>query len=564
MNTINKLTKIIIAGVGIITLLSCADFLKENPESQFAGEGNYYYKDAKTLKSGVVGAYAKLRDIYVVATNTPLFVTMLGTDEAMYRGTNNVRASIDRYTFTPTDGCIKEYWTQYYDVIARANAIVTQGNGISNINEDDRLFCISNAKFLRAWAYFHLVQTYGAIPLIKSQIAGFDYGIGRSPVKDVYQFIIDDLTACSEENALTKEINDGYANHWAAKALLGKVYLTMASAKEANRVDGYRDIEMSSSDLYAKALILLRDVKDNSGRELLPVYGDVFKIENKNTNKETLWEIQFSSITPYGSQWSKEFGAYPSGYNSQDLSGGWRNNGLAGSANLNYVPTFRSYYNADGYDKRRYWNLADSIVMFNKNTNKPTEYRAMEKTSTKPPVGDITNKQTITFSGITKYRWGASWKSESDFVYSNCPNNVIALRFSDVLLMYAEADLAANGVITDEGLIAINGVVQRARGVGIKEIDTPTFLNYTQSTLTLDEILYERARELCFEWWRWFDLARTGKFEKFLDQRDNTPNTLAETGFKSDRHYVFPIPLSEIQLSTNKEGMYQNPNYTKQ
>ena len=83
----------------------------------------------------------------------------------------------------------------------------------------------------------------------------------------------------------------------------------MASARAADRVAGYEQIEQTDEKLYGDALALLQDVITNSGRDLEPVYGDVFKIENKNINKETIWEIQFSAQNPYGSQWPKEYGA---------------------------------------------------------------------------------------------------------------------------------------------------------------------------------------------------------------------------------------------------------------
>lgn len=159
--------------------------------------------------------------------------------------------------------------------------------------------------------------------------------------------------------------------------------------------------------------------------------------------------------------------------------------------------------------------------------------------------------------------WGNSWKDEHlDYVYSNCPNNVIALRYADVLLMLAEADLGDDGNISSDGLEAINKIVQRARGLDkngnpVPATATPGFDDYT--TYTLHDILKERARELCFEWWRWFDLARTGTFEVFLAERDASP--LTYSGFNPDRHYLFPIPLSEIQLSTCPGGLGQNPNY---
>ncbi|MEB3375705.1 RagB/SusD family nutrient uptake outer membrane protein [Bacteroides sp. CR5/BHMF/2] len=94
-------------------------------------------------------------------------------------------------------------------------------------------------------------------------------------------------------------------------------------------------------------------------------------------------------------------------------------------------------------------------------------------------------------------------------------------------------------------------------GVAVTENDTPGFGNY--DTYTLEDVLLERARELCFERWRWYDLARTGMLEHFLENRNGFSTT--KTSFDSDKNYLFPIPLSEIQISTNKDGMYQNPNY---
>ena len=201
------------------------------------------------------------------------------------------------------------------------------------------------------------------------------------------------------------------------------------------------------------------------------------------------------------------------------------------------------------------------VIDFDKTNNSPIAQKPMTELSGKPQPGD--NAKSVTNSGVTKYRWGATWKDEhTNFVYSNCPNNILVLRFADVLLMYAEADLMLNnGSPSDEGVEAMNRIVQRARGlnqgVAVTEDDTPGFGNY--DTYTLEDVLLERARELCFERWRWYDLARTGMLEHFLENRNGFSTT--KTSFDSDKNYLFPVPLSEIQISTNKDGMYQNPNY---
>jgi len=135
--------------------------------------------------------------------------------------------------------------------------------------------------------------------------------------------------------------------------------------------------------------------------------------------------------------------------------------------------------------------------------------------------------------------------------------------------MFAEADYKKNGTISAEGLQAINRVRQRARGLTagglpVSEASTPGFKNYIAGDITINEILMERARELCFEFQRWFDLARTGKFEFFLEKTRSASFTTivnTSTSFDPAKNYLFPIPQSEIDLSTNKEHFKQNPNY---
>lgn len=556
----------------VITLPSCKKFLAEDPKSQYTADN--FFVDQKTLEAGIVGMYSSVKDLYGVYTNTPLFMTEIGTDEAMYRGSSGVRFDFDRYTYSVSEGAIYGYWSRDYEIAMRANIIIDAANKVEGITDDVRNQIIGQAKFLRAFVYFRLVQAFGAIPIQDKSITGdFDYGVPRMPIKDVYNFILDDLNIATKEGVLSKvKTNDGHANHWAAEALLGKVYLTMASAKQTamtkqvGKVDGYRDIEMSSQELYSKAWDVLKDVKDNSGADLLPVYGDVFKVENKNINKESLWELQFSSIEPYGSQWSKEFGMVASGTINGNAT--YHTNSLAGSAFEVYVPKFYKYYKASpkdvDYDQRRVWNLTDSLI--NVVNNVPDHETYIWGSSYSP---DHYNTTILGRCGITKYRWGESWRTSSPYLYSNCPNNVIVLRFADVLLMFAEADYRKNGTISEEGLDAINRVRQRARGLDangnpIPESATPDFKNYTAADINIDEILMERARELCFEFQRWFDLARTGKFETFLEKtrpKDDDQIVNTATQFDPAKNYLFPIPQQEIDLSTNKENFKQNPGY---
>ena len=528
---------------------SCTNFLEEKPESEF-DEGTFY-KTVESLKVGAVGAFSTLRYMYNVGTNTPLFVGMVGTDECMYPNETNLRGFIDRYTYTPTDGCIKQFWFRYYRLITACNTVIYKAQGIEG---DAKLInrYVANVRFLRAWGYFNLVQTFGAVPLMTDHVTELTYDMGRTPVAEVYQLIEDDLLFCLGEDVLPKEIDGGWANYWAAKTLLAKVYITMASARAADRVAGYEQIEQTDEKLYGDALALLQDVITNSGRDLEPVYGDVFKIENKNINKETIWEIQFSAQNPYGSQWPKEYGARAINTDGQKLYGGWRTNAIAGQCNLKYVPSFWNYYDANGYDKRREWNLADYVIDFDKTNNSPIAQKPMTELSGKPQPGD--NAKSVTNSGVTKYRWGATWKDEhTNFVYSNCPNNILVLRFADVLLMYAEAcnELGESR----EALDKLEMVRARARRtvhpadmtVGLPEI-TET------GKEKLREIIWnERRIELALEGHRFFDLIRADKVVPGYAEKMMKAH--GKTNFSIAKHATFFIPQKQVDIS---QGVLKN------
>jgi len=151
---------------------------------------------------------------------------------------------------------------------------------------------------------------------------------------------------------------------------------------------------------------------------------------------------------------------------------------------------------------------------------------------------------------------------------------MMVLRYAEVLLLYCEACLGANGGNADsEAVWAINEVRNRARGYQpngqpLNPSTTPNFPNYTASTLNFAELLDERARELCFEFHRWFDLVRMGQlhiqFPKAWNNDKNDLTSKAEIYTLtqiSDKHYLYPIPTTQLDITTNPEGFFQNPGW---
>lgn len=154
-------------------------------------------------------------------------------------------------------------------------------------------------------------------------------------------------------------------------------------------------------------------------------------------------------------------------------------------------------------------------------------------TWTNPTTGAVTTFSSTTSQSYTK-KYITAVANQDD-----SRANWKVVRFADVLLMLAEA-MNENGKTT-EALTPLNRVRKRA---GLSELS-----GLTQAQLR-DAIALERRFELAFEGQRWFDLVRTGK----------ALQALAPVGMK-DYMFVFPVPLSQVQVMNNPTIFPQNPGY---
>lgn len=539
----------------LIGLSSCQDFLIEKPKDFF--ETNNFYTDKESLHTGLLGIYQKINETY---TNVNVaFIGTLGTDESLPLYYANEVAQMYKYT-ARADFAVYEIWyTLYYEAIARANFIMEVAPSVPELSQEYINQVIAESKVLRAWSYFRLVQTFGPLPLIHQSVKSVDYSVPRSPIADVYNFIVSDLNEAISSNSLLPEksnIEPGRITTDIATAILGKVYLTMASSKEAGVVDnilssagkpgyGYSAIPGSVESLFEMASNTLKPLVDKYS--LHPNYGEVFCNNNKNGIEENIWELQFVDAEPGGSSWKKRMGLLwfpPTDHeNMVSNASGW--------TQVNYTPHLWNLYEEG--DGRKPWNLAD-FILFKGDEENPVYFN---------PLDGATNEAFYSWCGITKFRFDADAGLVDIFDYRNLwnlPINTTLIRFADVLLSYAEAEMGKNGGIANEEAVqAVNAIRSRARGMDVPEDETPEFRNYTTTDLTMDAILQERLFELCFENVRWFDLVRTGK----LIEKYNEPVIVGNyaQGNISENNYLLPIPQSQIDRSDNKEGFFQNPGY---
>lgn len=542
-----------------LSVTSCEKFLEETPKATYSSSN--FYTSEEGLTAGVLGVYDQLRNFYSREASAAMY---LGTDEGATKWAASFRADFDSYSWSTEAGYLRNFWNDHYRIIMRANALIGDAPK-SGVEQQiiDRI--VGEARFLRALAYFRLVQMWGPVPIL---IGGETDEMPREPVGKVYEQIIQDMLFATQSGILPVEksvAQPGRVTHYAAKTFLGKMYLTMASYKkygtvfeslmqQAGKAEyGYQaSITESSTSLYQKAEDILKDVIDNGGYELIDNYEDLFVIENKNFHSESIFEVQFSNDV--ASSWSKELG-YPCWVPGRGAFPTW-----AGHTNNRGVPSLVLFYHPG--DQRLDYNMPPYWI-----DRSPRIWRGLRERVPGHPsdynriingTGNFYN-----FCGFGKYRWGKTWGELH--VYpggQDTPNNGIMTRFADVLLMYAEASMEANGSATQDGLDAINLVRDRARGFDVDPSETPEFPDLTLQDLTLDEIFDERVRELCIEHHRKFDLLRTGKLQAAIktrrpidDQKMTGPIDI------SDHRWLYPIPQAEIDIVEDKDKLWQNPGY---
>lgn len=270
----------------LLTLVSCKDFLDEKLVSGISYE---YYDTEKGLEDLLWASYAPLR--YIYSNEVGLTLGSFGTDTHRDVGAGSYR-SFHRYdaTMDANQSLFHSLWTQYYSAINCCNISINRipafQGGIDFLKTDgNKKVRESEARFLRAYYYFYLVQTFGQIPLLLDENISVLTDIKRAPVAEVYKAIIEDLTYA--QAYLPKvQTEYGRATQGAAMHLLSKVYLTRGSAVTDQR--GQQTTDMDSAAYYADQVIYSGEY------QLLNNYADIFDPANQK-NKEIIFAVQFTT-----------------------------------------------------------------------------------------------------------------------------------------------------------------------------------------------------------------------------------------------------------------------------
>lgn len=483
----NKISVILLLGITLTALNACSDFLTEDLKGSFS-TATFYQNDKQALQ-GLAGAYNALA--FTNSDNTLWVFGDVASDDAVKGGNPGDQAEItyiDKFTTDANNGFVNNYWSFIYEAIARANNVIACVPGVS-MDEALKTRIIGEAKFLRAYNYFNLVNIFGKVPLkLLPQLTHETIHVPLSEVPDIYLQIEKDLTEAAAVLPVSYPVSEaGHITRGAALAMLGK----------ANLYEGK----------WSAAIGYFQQVDALGMYHLLADYADLFKLVNEN-NTESVFEIQHLTN---------------------------QNPGTGSSLNQWFAPASEGgyYFNAptqtliDAFEKSATGEVDPRLDVSVGRDGQPWLNGNIFSAS-ESPTGFLTKKHQQPLSEVS-----SSLKGDGDL-------NYIYLRYADLLLMKAEAFNETNQ--SDSALANLNRVRQRARAGfnGTPPADLLADITLSDQTQLRSAIQKERRVELAQEFHRYFDLMRWGK-------------AFAEAALGTDFNYetkrYFPIPQAEIDAN---------------
>jgi starch-binding outer membrane protein, SusD/RagB family len=478
-------------------------------------------------------------------------------------------------------GSCNNFFQYYFQSIHRANYHYYLVGLIEGLDEEVKNNALGELKFLKAWAYFQLVQHYGPVPLYKTSISeGNVPEQPRASVKEIY----DEIIACAQEaeeklfSRNDSRWEKGHPCHATATALLAKVYATLGSASmkegkitvkggpgtktnsdgttsrlmpvaithEKNLVEGYE--EFDSQECYKLALQKAEECINSGEFSLASSQEALWANSNKNGPEfEFTLQTVLGQGTLYANYVPKEYLGWPDPSDHDLWSSGY------------YVQRDHWLQLFDDYDDERInWGVLHRIPnWYSETTGKTTYVFYPERDSVYVRKGENGYDKTDQISYSAHLYGSKLMKFSQGSVYpldgNRCDYNWPYMRYAETILFYAEADNEINGP-TAKAMAMIDQLNKRNNSTLCSKRNETT--PFTKESFR-SYILEERSKEFAAEGIRRTDLIRWGIYLQVM----NAIGTTDENGVvkrREAKHLLLPLPPNEVNanpyIETNNPG----------
>lgn len=486
--------------------------------------------------------------------------------------------SIETYTANASNPYFNDKWRHLYDAVQRSNDVLRVMAEVEGMSDTEKKVAGAEARFLRAHYHFELKRIWNMVPYVDETITYAKGNILVANDKDIWPNIEADLKFAVANLPATQPAV-GRANSWAAKAYLAKVLMYQKKYAEAKTI--FDDVIANGMTASGKKYDLVN-------------FFDNFNPETKNST-ESIFSAQMSVND-----------------NSGGNNGNWGDvlnfpyNGGPGGCCGFYQPS-QSLVNSFRVDAEGLPFLDDfnSVNVKNDQGLKSDDPFTLETAPLDPRLD-----MTVGRRGIPYLDWGAhpgnNWirdqanggpyapikniyakkqqESLSDKSFWSTgitANNYTIIRFSDVLLMAAEAEVEVGSL--DKAKDLVNRVRQRAATPGgwVKTYVDPAapekgftstpaanykiglYPAFADKVYGRKAVRFERKLELAMEGSRFFDLVRYGtaaeELNAYIAAEKSRRSYLNSASFTKGKNEYFPIPRAQIDLS--KGTLKQNPGH---
>lgn len=458
-------------------------------------------------------------------TRMQFYLQVASTDEAIIRWSDAGVPDFHNMSWTPANTFNNAYYNRLGQQIAFANSFIDNAQALASDPEVG--YYIAEARFIRAYAYYNVIDAFGKAPLVTSSKA--DLKPAQNTRAELFNFVESELKDLEGKLKAARANEYGRVDVVAAQALLARLYL---NAKVYIGQDKYTDCITYAKKVIASSYSLNTTDANNNGT----AYDELFLADNNSNGAQN----EFIFLASFDGLNTKTFGG--TAFIIHGATGGNMN---ASSLGIN-----------DGWSgltaPKEFVNKFE--VSARNGNNEPTAWkdkRAMFYTDGQ--TYENTDLKDFTKSGyaITKFKnitsTGAAGKDpEKKFPDTDLP----LIRLAEVYLTYAEAVLrGGTGGDRATALGYINQLRSRAYGNASG--------NIADSNLTLDFILDERARELYWEGLRRTDLIRYGKFtggSYLWSFKGGAASGVAVPDYRN----LYPIPQD---ARTANDNLTQNTGY---
>lgn len=537
-----KLYKYILSSTISLGLLisSCSNWLDVTPADNRTTEN--FYTTPSQMEQALMGIY---NGLFPLAEYSLLMSEVRGDNTWCGEDAPAQRDYMDISSFNPNIAMINTVnnaWVDLFEIVSRANMFLSKVDGVEYTIEGLKEQQIGEARFLRALAYFDLVRYYGRVPLtLVPQTITEAMATSQSEAIDVYnEAILPDLEYAIKNltndpmDYLGKGAKPGRATLTAAKALLGKVYLTMA---------GFPLYDEAKKDLARQLLEEVIDYADETGKYWAKD-ADAWKRIwiHENDNKYHIFEIQYVSVKGYGNPIVNQVTpGLPSEYVSIKLEGH-----VGCSKGLDDL--LKKEQDAEGHllDVRCLATIDTTKFINDDDPNSITKYG-----------GDDFFIKFLEHK-MKRQALGYGDISSQIIDYSYFPTNFPIIRLEDVMLMYAEIVGP-----TTKGVAMVNRIRSRAGVASLTAAEK-------EADKFQECVADERRKELALEGIRWHDLVRHNTYRQAVIDKFNAyaydangslirPKLLQYVNQVTEGTYLFPIPDAQMKV---KDGLYtQNEAY---